>query len=103
MSTWKFKPEQRENGLAKLDEFLLDRSAKGYRGYLKLQSDNEPNNLTLITLWETQEALDTSRKDLYKQRQEGTLSFTSTPQELEPYVANPPTVHHLKLNAELRI
>ena len=102
MSVWKFKTDQKEKGLAKLDEYLSDRSTQGFRGYIKLFSNDE-TELTLITLWENESAIETSGKQLFKMGEEGSTSFTSKTQDIEPYVVYPPNVRHLKLNAELRI
>jgi hypothetical protein len=103
MTIWKFKPDQKEGFFAKLDEKILDRTTKGYRGYLKLQSDDAPNDVTILTLWESEDTLDASGRELFIVDEEGKAAFTSTSEDMMPFVVNPPTVRHLKLSAELRV
>jgi len=96
MSVWKFKLGQREKGLNKLDESISNvaRTTKGFHGFMQLLSDDAPDCATIITLWESEDALKASAKGVFK----------DATKMLEQYVDSPPSVSNFKVtDVELRI
>jgi quinol monooxygenase YgiN len=67
MSFWCFKAGKREEGFAELDKILntLAAEAEGFRGYMSLLSHEDPNAVTILTLWQDEEALKKSELDVY--------------------------------------
>ena len=59
MSFWNFKKGKREEGFAELDKILntLAQDAVGFRGYMSLLSYEDPNALTVLTLWQDEEVM----------------------------------------------
>ena len=96
MSVWTFKKGQREKGLNMLDERIsnLARSTKGYRGSMQLLSEEAANCATILTLWVSEAARETSAKGVFK----------DAIKEIEQFVECPPDVTNFKLSdAELRL
>ena len=69
MSFWYFKEGKREEGFAELDRILntLAQVAQGFRGYMSLLSYEDPNALTVLTLWQDEEAMKMSEKGIFAQ------------------------------------
>ena len=69
MSFWYFKKGKREEGFAELDKILntLAQDAEGFRGYMSLLSYEDPNAVTILTLWQDEDALKKSEQDVFAQ------------------------------------
>jgi len=67
MSFWYFKKGKREEGFLELDRILntLAQDAEGFRGYMSLFSHEDPDSATILTLWQDEEALKKSEKDVF--------------------------------------
>jgi quinol monooxygenase YgiN len=69
MSFWTFKKGKREQGFSELDRILttLVQNAPGFRGYMSMLSYDDPDALTVLTLWQDVESMDTSEKGVFAQ------------------------------------
>lgn len=67
MSFWYFKAGKREEGFAELDKILntLAQDVEGFRGYMSLLSHENPNAVTILTLWQDEDALKKSEQDVF--------------------------------------
>lgn len=72
MSLWQFKQGKREEAFLKLDHILntATRNSSGFRGYLSLLSHEDPNLVTILTLWQDEESLKASEKAVFTQAKE---------------------------------
>ncbi len=69
VSFWHFKSGKREEGFVELDRILktLAQVAGGHRGYISLLSYEDPNALTVLTLWQDIETMMNSEKGEFTQ------------------------------------
>ena len=69
MTFWTFKKGKREEGFSELDKILnsLAQDAEGFRGYMSLLSYEDPNAVTILTLWQDEEALKKSEQVVFAQ------------------------------------
>jgi quinol monooxygenase YgiN len=69
MSIWHFKKGQREDAFLELDGILntSTRYTSGFRGYMSLLSHEDPNVATILTLWQDEESLKASEKEVFAQ------------------------------------
>jgi heme-degrading monooxygenase HmoA len=69
MTVWHFKEGKGEKGFSELDIVLntLAHQTEGFRGAISLAADDDPNSVTILTLWIDQEALDRSERDVFSQ------------------------------------
>ena len=69
VSFWHFKSGKREEGFAELDRILktLAQVAEGLRGYISLLSYEDPNALTVLTLWQDKSLCMNSEKGEFAQ------------------------------------
>ncbi len=69
MSFWYFKKGKREEGFSELDRILntLAQNSKGFRGYMSLLSYEDPNALSVLTLWQDEETMNASEKGEFAQ------------------------------------
>jgi quinol monooxygenase YgiN len=69
MSIWRFKKGQREEAFLELDRILntSTRHTDGFRGYMSLLSHEDPNVATILTLWQDEESLKASEKNVFAQ------------------------------------
>lgn len=67
MSLWHFKMGKREEAFLELDRILntLAQDAEGFRGYMSLLSHEDPDLATILTLWQDEEALKKSEKEVF--------------------------------------
>jgi heme-degrading monooxygenase HmoA len=67
MTFWHFKKGKREEAFSELDRILnsLAQDVEGFRGYMSLLSYEDPNAITVLTLWQDEEALKRSEKDVF--------------------------------------
>jgi heme-degrading monooxygenase HmoA len=65
ISYWTFKPGKREEAFAELDRILnnLTKTCVGFRGYISLLSYDHPDELSILTVWEDEDALSKSERD----------------------------------------
>ena len=58
MTFWSFKHGKREEGFAELDKILntLAQEVQGFRGYMSLLSFDNQNEVTILTLWQDEDA-----------------------------------------------
>ncbi|MDV2480584.1 hypothetical protein F8E02_00890 [Methanoculleus sp. Wushi-C6] len=90
MSTWKFRPGQRDAALEVISKKGDDAERmQGFRGYLFLMSPEDQDAAILITLWEDEESLQASRESIFKE----------AVQDIERYTASPPDVKALHVHS----
>jgi heme-degrading monooxygenase HmoA len=67
MSFWYFKKGERDEGFSELDRILntLAQDSEGFRGYMSLLSFEDPNAVTILTLWQDEDALKKSEQDVF--------------------------------------
>ena len=67
LSVWHFKNGKRKDAFSELDNILntLTRSTKGFRGYMSLLSQDDPNASIILTLWQDEECLVASEKEVF--------------------------------------
>jgi heme-degrading monooxygenase HmoA len=67
MSFWYFKAGKREEGFTELDKILnsLAQNVEGFRGYMSLLSYEDPNGVTILTLWQDEDALKKSEQEVF--------------------------------------
>ncbi len=86
MSFWYFKRGKREEGFSELDRSLntLAQDAEGFRGYMSLLSFEDPNAVTILTLWQDEDALKKSEREIYA----ATIKKVRDSLEKEPRIEN---------------
>ncbi len=64
---WHFKKGKREEAFLELDRILntLAQDVEGFRGYMSLLSHEDPEYATVLTLWQDEDALKKSEKDVF--------------------------------------
>jgi len=69
MSLWQFKKGKREEAFLQLDHILntAARNSNGFRGHISLLSYEDPNLVTILTLWQDEESLKASEKAVFAQ------------------------------------
>jgi quinol monooxygenase YgiN len=89
MSKWIFKDGKIEEGFLKIDEILNKtvRHTAGFRGYMSLLSQDEVNSAVILTLWQDQEALESSEKGI----------FTQSSKEIQDLLEKPPTISSFRV------
>jgi quinol monooxygenase YgiN len=87
MSFWYFKEGKREEGFSELDRILntLAQEAEGFRGYMSLLSHEDPNAVTILTLWQDEEALKKSQNDVFARAAEKVQEQLEKPPRIENY------------------
>ena len=84
MSTWNFKPGQRDAAL----EIISKKSdeageIKGFRGYLFLMPSDDPDAAVLTTLWENEESLQASFEGIFREASGDVEKYTASPPEVK--------------------
>jgi len=89
MSFWYFKAGKREEGFAELDKILntLAQDSEGFRGYMSLLSHENTNAVTILTLWQDEEALKKSEMDV----------FARATQKVQDQLENPPRIENYRV------
>lgn len=89
MSTWTFKAGKREEGFLELDNLLnsLTRHAEGFRGYMSLLPQEEPNTALVLTLWQDEESRKASEKGV----------FTQTTEKIQNFIEKPPVSKNYRI------
>ena len=87
MSFWSFKKGKREEGFSELDRILntLSQVAEGFRGYMSLLSYEDPNALTVLTLWQDEESMKMSEKGVFAQAIKKVQDSLESPPRIENY------------------
>ncbi len=87
MSVWHFKKGQREEAFLELDRILntLTRHTAGFRGYMSLLSHEDPDVATVLTLWQDEESLMASEKDVFAQAIAKVQSSLENSPQMENY------------------
>jgi quinol monooxygenase YgiN len=84
MSTWKFKPGQRDAALEVISKKGDEAGeTKGFRGYLFLMPSDDPDAAVLITLWEDEGSLRTSQEGIFKEASGDVEQYTAAPPEVK--------------------
>jgi quinol monooxygenase YgiN len=89
MSFWTFKNGKREEGFSELDKILntLAQDSEGFRGYMSLLSHDNPNTLTILTLWQDEDALNKSEQGV----------FTLATQKVKDSLENLPRIENYRV------
>jgi len=89
MSFWNFKKDKREEGFAELDKILntLAQDVEGFRGYMSLLCNEDPNRVTVLTLWQDEESLKKSELGV----------FTRATQKVQDQLERPPRIENYKV------
>jgi heme-degrading monooxygenase HmoA len=87
MSFWYFKAGKREEGFVELDKILntLAQDSKGFRGYMSLLSHENPNLVTILTLWQDEEALKKSELDVFARATQKVQGQLEKPPRIDNY------------------
>jgi len=87
MSFWYFKAGKREEGFAELDKILntLAQNSEGFRGYMSLLSHENPNALTILTLWQDEDALKKSELGVFARASQKVQDQLERPPRVENY------------------
>jgi len=87
MSFWYFKKGKREEGFSELDKILntLAQEAEGFRGYMSLLSYEDPNAVTILTLWQDEDALKKSEQDVFVRATKKVEDSLEKPPRIENY------------------
>lgn len=90
MSTWKFKPGQRDAALEVISKKGDEAGKiKGFRGHLYLVPSDDPDAGVFIALWEDEESLQASFEGIFRE-----ISG-----DIEQYAASPPEVKKLHVHS----
>jgi quinol monooxygenase YgiN len=89
MTTWHFKKDKREKAFVEIDRVLntATRNVKGFRGYMSLLSNEDPNTAIVLTLWQDEETL--------KQTETGTLQ--DAVRKVQDALESPPCIENFKV------
>lgn len=87
MSFWYFKKGKRDAGFSELDRILntLAQDAQGFRGYMSLLSYEDPNAVTVLTLWQDEEAMKMSEKGVFAQAVKKVQGMLESSPRIENY------------------
>jgi heme-degrading monooxygenase HmoA len=89
MSFWTFKKGKREEGFSELDKILntLAQDSEGFRGYMSLLSYDSPNLVTILTLWQDDDALKKSEQGV----------FLRATQKVQEFLENSPRIENFRV------
>jgi heme-degrading monooxygenase HmoA len=87
MTFWTFKKGKREEGFSELDKILntLVQDAEGFRGYMSLLSYEDPNAVTILTLWQDEDALKKSEQVVFARATQKVQDQLEKPPKLDNY------------------
>src|SRR5665647_189984 len=87
MTVWHFKEGKSEKGFSELDVILntLAHQTEGFRGAISLLDDDNPNAVTILTLWIDEEALDRSEKEVFFQAIKRVQDLIERPPQIKNY------------------
>jgi heme-degrading monooxygenase HmoA len=89
MSVWHFKEGKSEKGFSELDLLLntLAHQTDGFRGAISLLDQDDPNVVTILTLWIDEETLKKSEKEV----------FTQAIKRVQDSIESPPTIKNYRV------
>ena len=87
MTFWTFKKGKREEGFSERDKILntLAQNAEGFRGYMSLLSYEDPNAVTILTLWQDEDALKKSEQVVFARATQKVQDQLEKPPKLDNY------------------
>jgi heme-degrading monooxygenase HmoA len=87
MSFWYFKKGKREEAFSELDRILntLAEDVEGFRGYMSLLSYEDPNAVTILTLWQDEDALKKSEQEVFARATKKVQDSLERPPRIENY------------------
>jgi heme-degrading monooxygenase HmoA len=87
MSVWHFKEGKGEKGFSELDLLLntLAHQTEGFRGAISLLDVDDPNEVTILTLWIDEEALQKSEKGVFTQAIKRVEDSIDSPPKIKNY------------------
>jgi heme-degrading monooxygenase HmoA len=87
MSFWSFKAGKREAGFVELDKILntLAQESEGFRGYMSLLSSEDSNAVTILTLWQDEDALKKSELDVFARATRKVVESLEKPPRIDNY------------------
>jgi heme-degrading monooxygenase HmoA len=87
VTVWHFKEEKREKGFSELDIVLntLAHQTEGFRGAISLLDNDDPNTVTIITLWLDEEALKRSETEVFAEAFKRVQNEIDTPPIIKNY------------------
>ena len=87
MSFWYFKKGKRDEAFSELDRILntLAQDAEGFRGYMSLLSYEDPNAVTVLTLWQDEEAMKRSEMGVFARAIKKVQDSLESPPRIENY------------------
>lgn len=87
MSVWHFKEGKSEKGFSELDLLLntLAHQTEGFRGAISLLDVDDPNEVTILTLWIDEEALKRSEQGVFAQAMNRVQDSIDSPPKIKNY------------------
>jgi len=87
MSVWHFKEGKSEKGFSELDVVLntLAHQTEGFRGAISLLDADDPNEVTILTLWIDEETLKRSEKEVFAQALKRVQDSIDSPPKIKNY------------------
>ncbi len=87
MTVWYFKEGLGQQGFSELDTVLntLAHQTEGFRGAISLLDDEDPNAVTILTLWIDEEALKRSEKDVFSEALKRVQELLERPTQIKNY------------------
>lgn len=87
MTVWYFKEGRSEKGFSELDVVLntLAHQTEGFRGAISLLEADDPNVVTILTLWIDEEALKRSEKEVFAQALKRVQDSIDSPPKIKNY------------------
>jgi heme-degrading monooxygenase HmoA len=87
MSFWYFKTGKREEGFGELDKILntLAQESEGFRGYMSLLSSEDPKAVTILTLWQDEDALKKSESGVFARASQKVEASLEKPPRIDNY------------------
>jgi len=87
MTVWHFKEGKSEKGFSELDVVLntLAHQTEGFRGAISLLDAEDPNEVTILTLWIDEEALKRSEKEVFAQALKRVQDSIDSPPKIKNY------------------
>jgi heme-degrading monooxygenase HmoA len=87
MTVWQFKEGKSEKGFSELDLVLntLAHQTEGFRGAISLLDVEDPNVVTILTLWIDEEVLKKSEKGVFTQALERVQDSLESPPTIKNY------------------
>ena len=86
MTVWHFREGKKGKGFSELDVVLntLEHQTEGFRGAISL-IDEDPNAVTILTLWVDEEALKRSEKEVFSVAPRRVQDVIDSPPEIKNY------------------